>query len=669
MPKLQCQEGGASGIKDKLRRGQRQAVSTIVERVRGGHAENSHTAIVLPTRYGKTDVMRVSAMMLIPTFISRALILVPNNYLRSQIVDGEKWKQATTRYNFADHSQPIAIEEATRPPSPPFPRHGSLFVSMTIQMAQRHKELLVQWVDSEKDRNGVPPLVFVDEAHTGSTENEWGRCVNELAQAGAFIVLLTATPFRTDQEHIPGFELEPVSVESVIKRQRSEDDPDLWDVFEGRRQIYRLKAHHSTSFRRAWTENPPVLCDITRRAFDVETEEVDQVTGEIKLNRVLSRLPADKSNKVLDIELRKPHIINQACQILVRMLSVRQSEEPETAALVFVGNDKPGDEQDNRHAQDVKAAIERLSPNFNIEIATSSTNKAEKTIERFVQETDIDILIVKQMAGLGVDCERLKVCLDLSNVRTLNAFIQRVTRIATVWDRSEVSGTQDINHHADYITPDDIVGKRLYDHFVHDQGGGSTRDDLEYVRTIRDGENGDTQYALPDEVIAKQVIPPEEVQDSKLQTSPGRTLTISDAVYEELPELTKTRTQPDLVKAIDAAFVKAGLPGLDLNGDSPPTPTRPANDSAPNPSVRNLSKEQAQLRKDIDTMSKRIATAELGRRYRPGDKKYIDTVREVKTKHRNDLGIPWGIKLEDVELDMLSRMLRNMKADLDRRSK
>ena len=188
---------------------------------------------------------------------------------------------------------------------------------------------------------------------------------------------------------------------------------------------------------------------------------------------------------MLDVELRKPRIINQACEILVRMLTVRQKEEPETAAIVFVGNDKPGDEQDNRHAQDVKAAIERLSPNFNIEIATSSTRQADKTIERFVQQTDIDVMIVKQMAGLGVDCERLKVCLDLSNVRTLNAFIQRVTRIATVWDRRAITGNEwDINYHADYITPDDIIGKRLYEHFIRDQGGGSTREDLEYVRTV-----------------------------------------------------------------------------------------------------------------------------------------------------------------------------------------
>jgi len=650
-----------------LRQGQRLAIARIVERVRAGE---SHTAIVLPTRYGKTDVMRVSGMMLIPSFISRALILVPNNYLRAQVVDGSKWESATARYNLSDGSQPIPIEEATRPPTRPFPRHNSLFVSMTIQMAQRYKDLLAQWVDNEKYLHGVPPLVFVDEAHTGSTENEWGRCVNELAEAGAFVVLLTATPFRTDQEHIPGFKLEQVNVESVVRRRQSADDPELWDVFEGRRRIYQLKPHHTTTFREAWaTQDPPVLCDITRRPFDVEVEEVDPLTGEVRLERVLSKLPANKSNKVLDVELRKPQIIDQACEVLVRMLTVRQKEERETAAIVFVGNDKPGDEQDNKHAQDVKAAIERLSPNFNIEIATSSTSQADKTIERFVQQSDIDILVVKQMAGLGVDCERLKVCLDLSNVRTLNAFIQRVTRIATVWDRRSITGNAwDINHHADYITPDDIVGKRLYEYFIRDQGGGSTREDLEYVRTVRVSENGDSQYVLPDEVVAKRVVPPEEVQDSKLQTSLGTTLPITDAFYAAMPELTKTRTQPDLVKAIDAALTDAGIKVPSLRGESRPSiEVTGSTQVTLTPSVENRSKVHERVRKNIDAFSKRITTKILGRTYRRGDQQYIKTLRDVKTQYRKDLGIPWDLKLEDVPIDLLNRMLKNMEADLARR--
>ena len=656
---------------DNLRLGQRQAVSTIVERVRAGHAENSHTAIVLPTRYGKTDVMRVSGMMLIPSFISRALILVPSNYLRSQVVDRRRWEESTSRYSLPSGPRGIAIAEATRPPDPPFPRGNPLFVSMNIQMADRHRNLLVQWVDHEQHQYGVPPLVFVDEAHTGSTENQWGRCVNELAEAGAFVVLLTATPFRTDKEHIPGFELEPVGVEDVIRRRQSAEDPNLWDVFEGRRRIYRLKAHHTTTFREAWaTQDPPVLCDITRRPFDIEVEEIDPLTGEVKRERLLSKLPDKQSSKVLDVELRKPRIINQACEVLVRMLAVRQTEEPETAAMVFVGNDKQGDKEDNKHAQDVKKAIRRLSRNLKVEIATSSTQKADKTIERFVQQADIDVLIVKQMAGLGVDCERLKVCLDLSNVRTPNAFIQRVTRIATVWDRREISGEDwDIVTKADYITPDDIIGKRLYEHFIRDLGGGSTREDLEYVRTVGAGDR-DAQVILPDEVVAKRIIAPEEVQDSKLQSVPGATLPFTDKLFAEFPVLTKHYTQPDAAKGLARMGVIDPLPASGPNGgQSPTTPPEPNASQAPIPSVLNLSDERAAVRKRIDDLSKKITVATLGRPYKRGDREWIDKLREVKTAYRKRLGIPWDEELDDVDLDLLEGMVSSMDMELQRRQR
>ena len=650
----------------KLRIGQRLAVETVVKRVRAGHAENSHTAIVLPTRYGKTDVMRVAGMMLIPEYISRALILVPNNYLRAQVVDRRKWEKSANFYNLHAGPRGIPVAEADKPPSPPFPRGNALFVSMTMQMARRHVGLLTQWVDSEKNRYGVPPLVYVDEAHTGSTENQWGRAVNELAEAGAFVVLLTATPFRTDQEHIPGFELDLIDVNDVLRRFRSQSVPNSWDIFEGRQRIYELKAHHTTTFREAWASenNPPVLCDITRRPFDIETEEIDPFTGEKKRSGVLSKLPADQSRKVLDRELRKPQIISQACELLVRALAIRQKDEADTAAIIFVGNDKPGDEGDNKHAQDVKQAIQGLSPRLTVEIATASTQKADKTIERFVQETDIDVLVVKQMAGLGVDVDRLKVCLDLSNVRTLNAFIQRVTRIATVWDRRAITGRDfDIVAQADYITPDDTIGLHLYNNFIRDQGGGTTSESLEYKGTVRDG-NGAAEWIPPDEVIARQVVAPEEVQDSKLQTSPGSTLPITDRIFATFPELTKTRTQPDVARAIpelSRAFKE--VDGLGSNGVE--SKAEPSNTAAAS-QIRHINDEHVALRKEIDALSKQITQLRIGRRYQRGDLEYINVLKEIKQKHRQNIGIPWsdGRGLDDATDRQLEDMRENMRLEL-----
>ena len=407
-----------------------------------------------------------------------------------------------------------------------------------------------------------------------------------------------------------------------------------------------------------------MLCDITRIPFDITTDDLDPFTGEVKGEGRLSELSEIRGRKVLDRELRKPRMIHDACKILVKRLAVRQRDEPETSAIVFVGNDKPGDERDNKHAHDVKRAIRSLAPHLRVEVATSSTQKADKTVEQFVQKTDIDVLIVKQMAGLGVDAERLKVCLDLSNVRTLNAFIQRVTRIATVWDRREITGrASDIVSEADYITPDDWDGLKKFNYLIRDQGGGVTSYDLEYKGTVSGGD-GDG-WMPPDEVVAKEIVLPAEVQDSKLQTSAGESLPRTDRLAEIFPELTKTRTQPDLAKAI---------PDLErLFRDAEPPAENGAGSGAPErngsqPTVRNVTDEKAALRKECDTLSREYTFQRLGRRSSRGDKQWEQVIRRFRANHREAAGIPWsnGKGLDEASLEQLTRMRDNMRRELDR---
>ena len=69
----------------QAREGQREAIDTIVTNVRRG---KKHTAIVLPPRVGKSDVARVSSVILmLEQRVSRAIILEPAARLRNQIVD------------------------------------------------------------------------------------------------------------------------------------------------------------------------------------------------------------------------------------------------------------------------------------------------------------------------------------------------------------------------------------------------------------------------------------------------------------------------------------------------------------------------------------------------------------------------------------------------------
>ena len=177
----------------QLRSGQRNSIDAIFMGVRNGQ---KNIAIVLPPGYGKSDVIRVSAaMLMLQNLVCRALILEPAENLRGQIVDQLKMNESVKRYRLPPVlGKGIHTYEAKTPPVKPWPpgrNRAAPFVSMTIQLANRHQSFLEQWVADEKRKADAPVLVFVDEAHTGSDQNQWGETSRALRDAGAVVVLLT----------------------------------------------------------------------------------------------------------------------------------------------------------------------------------------------------------------------------------------------------------------------------------------------------------------------------------------------------------------------------------------------------------------------------------------------------------------------------------------------
>ena len=74
------------------RPGQRVAVQTIWDIVRT--MKKRTATIVLPTRYGKSDVIRASAVgLMADNLVSRAVILEPASNLVVQILDKAKWRR------------------------------------------------------------------------------------------------------------------------------------------------------------------------------------------------------------------------------------------------------------------------------------------------------------------------------------------------------------------------------------------------------------------------------------------------------------------------------------------------------------------------------------------------------------------------------------------------
>ena len=277
-----------------FREGQRGAYNMIVERFTAGEP---YSAIVLTTRYGKTDVARMATLRLWRDGQTRnGLIIVPSRVLVAQSLDDTKVEACLSRYGV-----PPEIKVRTNPMDGP-PRLSrlktALLSSMTIQMAQNHLKTLQLWIDSSKEA-GFPPVVFMDEAHMESEENTWGRVPGHLVDAGAHVVLMTATPIRADKQPIPGFPYEEVGRET--------------DGYGRPRTFYEVKPHWRTSLQDALAEPTPPICQVTYQPFGITGTLVDTATGE-ETQGNLRQLPDEDVRQELRRAIRAEGIVRKGCQ-------------------------------------------------------------------------------------------------------------------------------------------------------------------------------------------------------------------------------------------------------------------------------------------------------------------------------------------------------------------
>jgi hypothetical protein len=366
---------------------------------------------------------------------------------------------------------------------------------MTMQLFQRNADLITPWISHLKRSTGRRLLLFVDECHflaegRGSrTDNAWYEAIRLAEEAGAHVVELTATPYRSDSRVLPGFQTETERERSVAFSQfRPHSDPELAyrDDYTGTSRRIRIKADHETTFKEAWDERPTPLCKLSRWPFDVDLTQFTWEGEEappLAEKHLLSRLSTQETRQVLGRVVRDPHTIERGVNMALD--SLRQQRQLvgtlEPRLLIFVANDGHDDEDDGRdvHAHQVKRIVERAvrarGELLRVEVATGNTEDAADVIRRFADPAQPgDVLILKQMAGLGLTAKPVKTLLDLSTVRQAAACLQRWMRAATPF------------HHfpAILITPDDVLSGRIFDELVKGEGGGQTITDVELVRTL-----------------------------------------------------------------------------------------------------------------------------------------------------------------------------------------
>ena len=197
--------------RDKFRLGQRDAFDETVLRIQ--HRGESHTAIVLPTRYGKSDYMRMTGLYLLHQgAVSGVMVMTLSRVLRNQMVNAEKLAQSFRWYETklerinSRGTRCSGIFPCNMADRPEIQKMvDSELVATTTSMVSRNLSTIVHWIDHLKSRYGVYPVIFVDEAHTAINQTAWGKTIEALADSHAKILLCTATPTGLTANRYRGF--------------------------------------------------------------------------------------------------------------------------------------------------------------------------------------------------------------------------------------------------------------------------------------------------------------------------------------------------------------------------------------------------------------------------------------------------------------------------------
>lgn len=423
-----------------LRMGHRDAILKACEKFTKGER---FTSVIMPTRYGKSHLARAVTLAgvfgieletgVVPPFASSALFLTHRGFLSRQIIDREQWLKFAKLFGVVNMPRVKACHISRSPARPQnICENGEIFAVCTIPMLSNNIDVFVDWADM-KAKHGKPPIIFADEAQFfgDGDDKKWGPALIEMAQAGAFIMPLTATPMRADGNSIPGFKkLGAITTSDAYHTYEAigavhpvlgvvfgpDGQPLRWTKkqrFARTTEKATLDADVTVERRVAWEMG--YLCRLQRVRVEVKMSNGDLFSG-------LSRY---QQRKEMGRVLRDELVINEFLDHAERTLKeVRTSLLPSAGCIVFVDATRDGDS----HSKKVERLIRKRKRT--VIVATEEAGNTQEQIQRFV-DGEGDYLIVKNSAGAGLDCERIKICVDLSTVRQHASCEQRWNRAGT----------------------------------------------------------------------------------------------------------------------------------------------------------------------------------------------------------------------------------------------
>ena len=370
--------------------------------------------------------------------VKRVVIVTPGSVVR------DNWANEAANYGIEIKNKPT--REIMNPLLDGF--HGRATTYQQIASMKPHQVATLR-----HEIETVPTLLICDEIHHASLENSWGIKLMEIFEEHArSIILLSGTPFRTDNKPLPFFG-------------NKFDIKDVTDVkypyIQGMRDGHLRKIRYQTQdgiFK--WDQG-----DSSYSYVDMENgnrvSRYTKVSDSFKQVYTESSVPKHLKRKKYNFSISTNPECNAVSTKMIsqgiKQLQILRQKYPRAQGLIVVESTEAA-----RFAQEI-FRVEKMgsmvTKNWRADIAVSANGGAEK-IKTF-KERPLDhpfIIAIKQVSE-GVDIPNLAVCVYLSNITTKMFVIQVLGRILRM---SKDEGMKKLNE-CWYISPreeiiDEYVG-------------------------------------------------------------------------------------------------------------------------------------------------------------------------------------------------------------------
>src|SRR5215204_1890011 len=347
-----------------LRAWQEEAVAAAL-----AHPHRSFLASATPAAGKTTFGLHVAHRMLSEGRVGRVCIVAPTTHIARQ------WAADAARYGLdIEPNRPNAAGPEPRD------RHGVAVTYQTLAAGPKvHRRRCEE----------VPTLLLADEPHHMGDQAAWGRSTQAAFERARFRLLLSGTPFRSDNSPIPWV---------------SYDDDDV------------SQADYAYGYTEALIDG--VCRPVTFHTYDGDMEWVSD--GRRRRADFTVALPAAEAARRLRTALDPEgdwvtHVLSDAHRELI---DLRAGAHPDAGGLVIAA--------DKEHAEKLAGRLARIAGE-RPEIVTSDAPDASARIGRFAAGSG-SWLVSVLMVSEGVDVPRLRVGVYATSARTELFFRQVVGR-------------------------------------------------------------------------------------------------------------------------------------------------------------------------------------------------------------------------------------------------